>query len=598
MFVFLSTALVGQAQSNGSVDARDYVEEMENNDLQIRQKPGTERLLSDYLGEVGMQEDTIYAVLYRPAQCIRCEVAVKAFYEFLKDNNPAHKMLLVTAYEDSATAAGYNRKHSYKADYYLYDTAMRYSEIFSFNSAGIYGLYILKLCPKSGVMITGGEFTYLGPEFVSQLVAKKQRLAPHVFSNELAHMAGETNSVAAEQRPLTNWKYKDIRVELPDSEFISSVYDVPKVENGHFFFSDMLNNGIMLFKKDGDAFKFRSLIQADESEKNRFVEVSDEDFSRLEKNGQVFYIALSANMIDNERLGISYSLPKILERKVGEEKKFCFYNSPAILIRDIDWLKPGKMIAPDFDLEHSPYFYQHFTFDVFGSRLWLGCEKLTWPMDGYAEEDISNDVNLNSFDDRFYDTFNPIVASFDTVSGKCVGQYGRLEQSQRLSKTGYYFLYPLYAHCQSDLLYGNGYTGVLYLADSSDVAKPKRKYTVFDFDYSSMPAPDSTKFYTQEYGGLYDDTFNRCITEVRMDAKRICCLVRHGRARVENPQDAFYSFAVIDRKTGKCKEYPIANDVGDSKVLGYGISHDKTGFLPFVFLRDKAGYYVRTYSVM
>lgn len=349
MFVFLSTALVGQAQRNGSVDARDYVEEMENNDLQIRQKLGTERLLSDYLGEVGMQEDTIYAVLYRPAQCIRCEVAVKAFYEFLKDNNPGHKMLLVTAYEDSATAAGYNRKHSYKADYYLYDTAMRYSEIFSFNSAGIYGLYILKLCPKSGVMITGGEFTYLGPEFVSQLVAKKQRLAPHVFSNELAHMAGETNSVAAEQRPLTNWKYKDIRVELPDSEFISSVYDVPKVENGHFFFSDMLNNGIMLFKKDGDAFKFRSLIQADESEKNRFVEVSDEDFSRLEKNGQVFYIALSANMIDNERLGISYSLPKILERKVGEEKKFCFYNSPAILIRDIDGLKPGKMIAPDFD---------------------------------------------------------------------------------------------------------------------------------------------------------------------------------------------------------------------------------------------------------
>lgn len=247
MFVFLSTALVAQAQSNGSVDARDYVEEMENNDLQIRQKPGTERLLSDYLGEVGMQEDTIYAVLYRPAQCIRCEVAVKAFYEFLKDNNPGHKMLLVTAYED-----------------------------------------------------------------------KKQRLAPHVFSNELAHMAGETNSVAAEQRPLTNWKYKDIRVELPDSESISSVYDVPKVENGHFFFSDMLNNGIMLFKKDGDAFKFRSLIQADESEKNRFVEVSDEDFSRLEKNGQVFYIALSANMIDNERLGISYSLPKILERKVGE----------------------------------------------------------------------------------------------------------------------------------------------------------------------------------------------------------------------------------------------------------------------------------------
>ena len=62
--------------------------EMEQNDLQIRQKPNTEGLLSDYLHSANIKEDTIFAVLYSLAECFRCEAAIPAFYAVLPSNIP------------------------------------------------------------------------------------------------------------------------------------------------------------------------------------------------------------------------------------------------------------------------------------------------------------------------------------------------------------------------------------------------------------------------------------------------------------------------------------------------------------------------------
>lgn len=81
------------------------------------------------------------------------------------------------------------------------------------------------------------------------------------------------------------------------------------------FFNDMLNNGIMLFNKENGLFKFKRLFQADEAEKKKFVSVPDKDFRNLVKQGQVFYIALSANMLDSSHIGISYSCQRFFEKK-------------------------------------------------------------------------------------------------------------------------------------------------------------------------------------------------------------------------------------------------------------------------------------------
>lgn len=577
---------------------RDYINEMEQNDLQIRQKPNTEGLLSDYLHSANIKEDTIFAILYSPAECFRCEAAIPAFYDKLKRNNPNNKLLLITAYGDSKTASWYNSKNNYKADYYIYDTKSVYSNIFSFNSEGMYGLYILKLVPKEGVFVTGGQYTVLGAEFVKQLVLCKKRIAPHMYELDKKDSYKEVaDQIAMINVPMPKWKQTDIEVNTKDGVEISSIYDIPKIENGHLFFNDMLNNGIMLFNKENGLFKFKRLFQADEAEKKKFVSVPDKDFRNLVKQGQVFYIALSANMLDSSHIGISYSLPKILREKVGTEWNFSFYNAPAVLIRDINNYTSGKMISPDFDLEHSKYFYLHFVFDLFNNKLWTGSEKLTWPMDGFEKEDIVGQKDLDPFNGSFYKTFNPIIASFRINDGKCDGHYGKLERIQENSRTGYYYLNNVFAHEGKTFLYGNGYTGKLYVTDSLHLDKYK-VYMVFDTDTVPMIAPDSTKFYTHEYGNLYSSYFTKCITTVKMDKRNIYCLVKHGMPRTDNFQKDRYSFVIVNRKNGKTKEYPLPSVApAEYKCLGYGINAQDKHFNPFMFIKKDGKYIIRMLDI-
>lgn len=97
---------------------------------------------------------------------------------------------------------------------------------------------------------------------------------------------------------------------------ISTIYDIPKIENGHLFFNDMLNNGIMLFNKESGAFNFKRLFQADETERKKFVSVPDNDFQNLVKQGEVFYIALSCKYVGLiPYYGISYIYLRFFERK-------------------------------------------------------------------------------------------------------------------------------------------------------------------------------------------------------------------------------------------------------------------------------------------
>lgn len=564
----------------------DYIKEMENNDLQIRQKPSTEVLLSNFLRSTGIKEDTIYAILYTPAECYRCEAAIPAFYNKLKNNSLHNKMLLISAYTDSVAAAMYNKKNGYKSDYYLYDTQLEYKRIFSFNSVAMYGLYIMKICPKTGILLTGGQYTLLGKDFINQLVAYKNRLSPHLYPSDTEkEYQIKTFEDNTKYYP---WKTEEYIIETNKDFFISNIYDIPKIENGNLFFTDMLNNGVMLFKLKDNRYIYRTLFQVNDYEKKRFVSVSDQQYKNLVAAGQVFNIALSSNMIDDKHLAISYSLPKILEEKVDGIINLSFYNAPAILIRNIEDFQSEDMITPDFNLSNSDYFYMHFSFDIFNNKLWVGCEKLTWPMDGFEKEDIEGNIEINPFDERFYDTFNPIIASFDINSGKCNGHYGNLDESQRKSRTGYYFLNNVFAHYKDNYLYGNGYTGKLYLSSNTDTTTTC--YEVFDVNSSQFAVPDSSKFYKLEYGSLYDSNFSKCITAVKMNDKEICCLVKHGKPRSDNFNNDRYSFVIINRISGKIQERFLPVIDSRIKSLGYGIMNEQNEFNPFIFIKDDNDY--------
>ena len=237
------------------------LKEMLDCDLKIRQKPGTEKLLAQYLKRANVDADTVYAILFVPNSCTRCEAYIPAFYRLLKANDSSNRMLLMTIYNDSVAAAKYNRRNGFVADYELYDTDDAYSRIFSLNSEGVTGLYILKLCPKSGVMVTGGQCLYMDKTFIRQLRDCKERLQPHVYQAENAIDAENFRYKPHAKR--VKWKYEDFVLKQSADYPVSSVYDIAKFENGNFFYNDVLANGVMLFRKKGKELDFRSWLLPD-----------------------------------------------------------------------------------------------------------------------------------------------------------------------------------------------------------------------------------------------------------------------------------------------------------------------------------------------
>ena len=98
-------------------------------ELQVRQKSGTERLLTEYLSTLPTSTDTVYAIIYQPSQCPRCEASINNNYHALKKVRPDATAVLITVFSDSARAAAYNREKGYKADCYLYDTTNSYQQM-------------------------------------------------------------------------------------------------------------------------------------------------------------------------------------------------------------------------------------------------------------------------------------------------------------------------------------------------------------------------------------------------------------------------------------------------------------------------------------
>lgn len=134
---------------------QDLVKEMIGNDIQIRQKAHTEKLMTEWLKDLPVRNDTIYAILYVPMDCPRCEAAITNFQEMLKDVDKNQELILITAYPDSMLAKEYNQRNGYIADAYLYDTTEHYKKILRANMpGGLMGLHILKIDRKNGNLLT------------------------------------------------------------------------------------------------------------------------------------------------------------------------------------------------------------------------------------------------------------------------------------------------------------------------------------------------------------------------------------------------------------------------------------------------------------
>lgn len=591
LIAVLSVSVYGQ-----NSDA--FFSDMAEGILQIRQKPGTEKFLTEYLSGIKSDKDTIYAMIYIPSYCRRCEVTIPSFYKKMKRISPDDDVILITAYKDADMSRHYNKKNGYKADQYLYDTNCGYERIFNFNTNGMLGLYILKICKSSGELIIGGDPTSINDEFVGWLTKFNMSIEKKIFQ------ANNNTDFTKENIPepkfdfINSNNFVEYTVNTNKDFPLSSCKDSPVFKNGLFFYNDELSDGIMVFNKNGNNIDFRTMLQVDSVERVRFVNVPQDVYNNMKKEKQVFYIPIYPNLSeDGKWIEISYSLPDLSMESDDEGNRFvAYYNAPVIIRRNAETFKPGPMYMMDFEITSSDFMNFHFNYNIIGDTMFFGCKKKAWPLDIPLER-YKNVSHMDPFMPEFYDTPNPYMAAYDRKTGKQICQFGNIDNYARNSLTGYAFIDPKTAVNKKEVAYTDGYSGRVTVADISDLRKTKEKYRLFDIAVENFPLQDSSLFYKEEYRKLYNKFFYRKINAIEFTDSFISCIIHYGMPTdTDEKKTDNYVFAVINRQTGETKQYRIPR-YDNTEIMEYGLTMQRQDmYSPFVFFKEKNGYKVRVFK--
>ncbi|MCM1078564.1 MAG: hypothetical protein NC344_09565 [Bacteroidales bacterium] len=549
---------------------------MENNYLQIRQKAGTDSLLREFIWDNAIEEDTIYAFMYRPGNCPRCEAGFKLFRKWL--NERGRKFTLISVGGDAGVSDYYNRMKGYMADYYINDTTGMYGIIFSFNNIPLDGSNVLKIS-RDGRLITGGDFTELCPEFVDQLVARTEPMPYKTYEQVSSDECVEDLDTLSFERFREEKTFTLDGCDIP----LCKVDRAP-IWNGRWLcVPDDILNGVFVFEERRKRFVFRQLASVQDDVKDNFIEVSDSMKAHYEKNGMLFYLLCNAG-VDKDTLYMSYSIPKIvftdsLKSRIG------IFNQPCIIAHTLVGNASSDRLWPlDFNIFSEEYFYKHFQFAVAGGNVSLGCQQLTWPME-YEAEEYKDDSRRNPFLDEYYDYRHPYMADFRLKDGKLARRYGNLSEEARRTKTGYYFNLPFVTANGTETAYTDGFSGKVCVAGAAS----ESVYDVFDFDVSTLPSGDSALFYTYEYADAFKKYFNRQIVDMQISDKELCCIVLHGWWG-SDVRRKVYTFVRIDRRTGTKHEYLLP---ARQNLVCTGLRRDKSSVDPFQIVKQQGAYAVK-----
>ncbi len=559
---------------------------MTDNFFQIRQKPGTEKLLKEFLQDIECPDDTIYAMIFSPTVCLRCEAYIPNFHKVLKQVDSKKHTVLITVYNNKAAAEKYNMDNLLTADYYIYDTSYRFKDIFSFNVHDLQVTHILKLKRSTGEMLTGGDPTEICTTFAKQLIAYDGKMESKTFDIEKEYAAGSATATVLPKVKACKMKFTEYQIPT-DMQPISSIYGVPVFKNGDLVFNDNLANCFLQYKLSNGRFNAPEIVKPDSAEKMAFIEIPERDFRPMEDDKQVYYIPLSPSMLDGDRIGLSYSLPHITidTTRTPGVRYLDYFNSPAILIKNIKTGQREKLFAPDFELFVDSFFYKHFTFCRFKEYILYPCQEMTWPMQNTREE-YENTVSKNPFDTGYYGYQKPYFAAFSLKDGKRRHRFGNLERCHSKSFTGYYYVSPAACTDGEELFYTDGHSGYIY-ATKDIYAKPYRKYAAFEIDTAAFPEPDTTLFYSYDILKRYNAFFCRSIIAMKADAKNIYCLIKYADPGMDNNlAECYHSVIKINRKSGKAKETVIPKDP-NAEALAYGLRDENGTITPFGIYRKK-----------
>lgn len=552
--------------------------------LQVRQIPNSNQELKLYFSRY-QENDTLFAVIFPPANCPRCESLINPVLRSLKNIRPNIQSLLISVYPDSAIASKYLSKYGFLSDSYLYDESASYNKFLSFDAGYLHIPYLLKIKPSTGELIIGVRLEDGDNEFLNDFCMVTTPVEQKEYELSKKHN-GYFKSPVNKLIPKTYYE-----LNIPDSTYISEIIYQPEFYEDKLFFNDKLSESIKYFrisKKHDSCLDFQKDIRTNEIQNKMFIEVSDSVFSALQLDKDVRFIPLSPKMFDNNTLAISYSLPKL---SYTSKNSIVYMNQASVLIVN---LETGNSNLIPLLKNDEDFFYPHFNLFKYGNDFAIGCERLTWPME-FEKEEYSDNPILNPFSEKFYSYSQPIAAIFDYKSGILKKRISELPFLSRKTLTGYYFVSPVIDSWGNDIVISDGFSGQISLLKKNNTYDTHR-YDLFNISTNILPEPDPSNFYSYDCVSPYINFFNRNVVDIKISQDYIYLLIRYGNHGKEDAVNDDYSVIKFDRNCN-CSEEKTFDKSKYSSYNYFGLRRNKDGSIePYKISKNQQKWIVTTYN--
>ena len=201
-----------------TLDAQSLIEDAYNEALQVRQIPGSKEALKEYFRSYTTpKNDTVFAIIFPPANCPRCEALITPTLQKLKQYRPEIPTVLVAAYPDSVAASQYMSRYGLTADDIMYDTSEHFRNFLSFSMGTLHIPYLLKLTPADGNLIVGLPADVATDEFLLDFCAWKEPVEKREYGLsgfKEGHFRPAAKKLTANEQ---------LRIVCPDSVLLSYI---------------------------------------------------------------------------------------------------------------------------------------------------------------------------------------------------------------------------------------------------------------------------------------------------------------------------------------------------------------------------------------
>lgn len=563
---------------------RDYLAEMFAAHHGISQKEGTTEALKELLGPYGENRKEVYAVLFAPQACPRCEVDIVYALNHIKSIKPEATVVVIAAYPDTNKAIEYV-KDKFKTNQVIADTKNKHEQIFHYRMGRLAVTYLLQIDAQQGRLMCGGDSPNMSMDFLQQ------------FCNNTAYMpyaetadTHDTTTTATRTLPQkAAGTYRAVHIKTPGDFSISSVLELPEWQGKTFLYSDELLSKALLFDIQGDTAYIKKQISPTATQEMAFSKISPSEFRNMKKEGLLFIMANCAAFIPGtEQAIVSYSLPDL---SLESDSSIAYYNEPVVL-ETLEHSDSCRMFSFEFEHDSIPlYMYTHASriIPLDQRYVLIGCRK-GFPTTCTAE-DCRKDSTADIFKPTFYDD-TPFCALFDKTTGRRVKRFGHLDDVFKRSKTGYYFTVPIADVYKDKIAFSDGCSGKFWIANRGAETRAK-EIKLFD-----VPVPESVLTstaslqYTDEYFDPFFSVFHQYIDMIKADAKGIHCLIRNGESAIKGKDDV-YEYRLLSYEGKTLESFPLQFEEGD-ELLSAGLGKDEqNAVFPYYLCRNAGSCYLK-----